>query len=310
MKIKKLFGIEYPIFQGGMANIATGKFAAAVSNAGAMGIIGAGGMDTETLEKEIKLCKAETDKPFGVNIMLMNPCADEMAELVADEKVSLVTTGAGNPGKYVDMWKSAGIKIFPVVSSVALAKRLSSLGVTGLIAEGCESGGHVGELTTMVLVPQIARATDLPVVAAGGIASGKQMAAADILGADGIQIGTILLASEECPIHENYKLSILKAKDNDTVVTGRSVGAPVRILKNPMAREYLKLERSGADKMELEKFTLGALKKAVFQGDVKKGSLMAGQVASMVDEIRPISEILSKLEKDYEAVLCTRCQSL
>ncbi len=310
MKIKKLFGIKYPIFQGGMANIATGKFAAAVSNAGAMGIIGAGGMDTETLEKEIKLCKAETDKPFGVNIMLMNPCADEMAELVADEKVSLVTTGAGNPGKYVDMWKSAGIKIFPVVSSVALAKRLSSLGVTGLIAEGCESGGHVGELTTMVLVPQIARATDLPVVAAGGIASGKQMAAADILGADGIQIGTILLASEECPIHENYKLSILKAKDNDTVVTGRSVGAPVRILKNPMAREYLKLERSGADKMELEKFTLGALKKAVFQGDVKKGSLMAGQVASMVDEIRPISEILSKLEKDYEAVLCTRCQSL
>lgn len=310
MKIKKLFGIEYPIFQGGMANIATGKFAAAVSNAGAMGIIGAGGMDTETLEKEIKLCKAETDKPFGVNIMLMNPCADEMAELVADEKVSLVTTGAGNPGKYVDMWKSAGIKIFPVVSSVALAKRLSSLGVTGLIAEGCESGGHVGELTTMVLVPQIARATDLPVVAAGGIASGKQMAAADILGADGIQVGTILLASEECPIHENYKLSILKAKDNDTVVTGRSVGAPVRILKNPMAREYLKLERSGADKMELEKFTLGALKKAVFQGDVKKGSLMAGQVASMVDEIRPLSEILSKLEKDYEAVLCTRCQSL
>lgn len=310
MKIKKLFGIKYPIFQGGMANIATGKFAAAVSNAGAMGIIGAGGMDTETLEKEIKLCKAETDKPFGVNIMLMNPCADEMAELVADEKVSLVTTGAGNPGKYVDMWKSAGIKIFPVVSSVALAKRLSSLGVTGLIAEGCESGGHVGELTTMVLVPQIARATDLPVVAAGGIASGKQMAAADILGADGIQIGTILLASEECPIHENYKLSILKAKDNDTVVTGRSVGAPVRILKNPMAREYLKLERSGADKMELEKFTLGALKKAVFQGDVKKGSLMAGQVASMVDEIRPLSEILSKLEKDYEAVLCTRCQSL
>lgn len=310
MKIKKLFGIKYPIFQGGMANIATGKFAAAVSNAGAMGIIGAGGMDTETLEKEIELCKAETDKPFGVNIMLMNPCADEMAELVADEKVSLVTTGAGNPGKYVDMWKSAGIKIFPVVSSVALAKRLSSLGVTGLIAEGCESGGHVGELTTMVLVPQIARVTDLPVVAAGGIASGKQMAAADILGADGIQVGTILLASEECPIHENYKLSILKAKDNDTVVTGRSVGAPVRILKNPMAREYLKLERSGADKMELEKFTLGALKKAVFQGDVKKGSLMAGQVASMVDEIRPLPEILSKLEKDYEAVLCTRCQSL
>ena len=310
MKIKKLFGIKYPIFQGGMANIATGKFAAAVSNAGAMGIIGAGGMDTETLEKEIELCKAETDKPFGVNIMLMNPCADEMAELVADEKVSLVTTGAGNPGKYVDMWKSAGIKIFPVVSSVALAKRLSTLGATGLIAEGCTSGGHVGELTTMVLVPQIARVTDLPVVAAGGIASGKQMAAADILGADGIQVGTILLASEECPIHENYKLSILKAKDNDTVVTGRSVGAPVRILKNPMAREYLKLERSGADKMELEKFTLGALKKAVFQGDVKKGSLMAGQVASMVDEIRPLSEILSKLEKDYEAVLCTRCQSL
>ncbi|MDY2959205.1 MAG: nitronate monooxygenase [Hornefia sp.] len=310
MNINELFGIKYPVFQGGMANIATGEFAAAVSNAGAMGIIGAGGMDTETLKKEIKKCKAATDKPFGVNIMLMNPCADEMAELVTKEKVALVTTGAGNPGKYVKMWKTAGIKIFPVVSSVALAKRLSSLGVTGLIAEGCESGGHVGELTTMVLVPQIVEAAELPVIAAGGIATGRQMAAADILGAAGVQVGTVLLASSECPIHENYKNAIIKAKDNDSVVTGRSVGAPVRILKNPMSREYLKMERNGAEKMELEKFTLGALRKAVFQGDVKNGSLMAGQAASMVTEIKPISEILLTLRKEYEEVLCTRCRSL
>lgn len=303
MRIDKIFGIKYPIFQGGMANVATGEFAAAVSNAGAMGIIGAGGMDTATLEKEIHICKENTDKPFGVNIMLMNPCADEMAELIAREKVSLVTTGAGNPGKYVDMWKNAGIRIFPVVSSVALARRLESLGVSGFIAEGCESGGHVGELTTLVLVPQIVEATNLPVIAAGGIATGKQMAAVFVLGASGVQIGTLLLSSKECPIHENYKNAIVKAKDNDTVVTGRSVGAPVRILKNPMSREYLKMERGGAEKMELEKFTLGALRKAVHDGDVKNGSLMAGQVASMVKEIKPISEILNELVKSYEDTL-------
>ena len=300
-KINEIFQIEYPVFQGGMANIATGAFAAAVSNAGAMGIIGAGGMDHRQLEEEIRICRNLTDRPFGVNIMLMNPDADEMARVAAEAKVSLITTGAGNPGKYMDMWKKSGIKVFPVVSSVSLAKRLAREGADGLIAEGCESGGHIGELTTMTLLPQTAEAVDIPVVAAGGIASGKQMAAVYILGAAGVQVGTILLASCECPIHENYKKAILRAGANDTVVTGRSAGAPVRILKNQMAREYLRREREGADKMELERFTLGSLKKAVLEGDVKNGSLMAGQVASMVTEIRPLKVILKELVEDYEA---------
>ena len=302
MNINKMFGIEFPIFQGGMANIATGEFAAAVSNAGAMGIIGAGGMDSADLRENIRRCKDRTTRPFGVNIMLMNPCADEMAEIVCREGVSLVTTGAGNPGKYVERWKKAGIRVFPVVSSVALARRLAASGVDGLIAEGCESGGHIGELTTMTLVPQVADAVDLPVIAAGGIAGGRQMAAAEILGASGVQIGTILLASEECPIHQNYKDALIQAKDNDTVVTGRTVGAPVRILKNPMAREYLRKERAGAEKMELEAFTLGSLRKAVMEGDVRNGSLMAGQVASQIKEIRPVREILEQLEKEYEEI--------
>lgn len=302
MDINAMFGIKYPIFQGGMANIATGAFAAAVSNAGAMGIIGSGGMNTDELKREIDECRALTDKPFGVNLMLMNPCADEMAELLCKEKVALVTTGAGNPGKYVEKWQASGIKIFPVVASIALAKRLARAGVDGLIAEGCESGGHIGELTTMVIVPEVCEAVDIPVIAAGGIGSGKQMAAAEILGASGVQIGTLFLASEECPIHDNYKQAVLRAKANDTVVTGRSVGAPVRILKNPMSREYLKKERAGADKMELEKFTLGSLRKAVFDGDVKNGSLMAGQVSALVHDIKPVSAILEELMREYEDI--------
>ena len=302
MRIDEYFGIKYPVIQGGMANVATGEFAAAVSAAGAMGVIGAGGMDAETLRSHIRRCKELTDRPFGVNIMLMNPEADKMAEIVAEERVAMVTTGAGNPGKYTDMWKQAGIRIFPVVSSVALARRLAALGVDGIIAEGCESGGHIGELTTMVLVPQVCDAVQVPVVAAGGIASGRQMAAAFALGASGVQIGTCLLASEECPIHENYKQAVIKARDNDTIVTGRIAGTPVRILKNPMAREYVRMERSGADKMELERFTLGSLKKAVEGGDVKNGSLMAGQVASMVDGIRPVKEIIEKMVREYEDI--------
>ncbi len=302
MKINELLNIEFPIFQGGMANIATGAFAAAVSNAGALGIIGAGGMTADVLQEHIRTCKSLTDRPFGVNIMLMNPEADRMAELAAREKVSVVTTGAGNPGKYVKRWKEAGIKVFPVVSSVALAKRLSGLGVDGVIAEGCESGGHIGQLTTMALVPQVADNVDVPVIAAGGIACGRQMAAAFILGACGVQIGTCLLASLECPIHQNYKEAVIKAGDNSTIVTGCSVGAPVRSLKNPMTREYLKLEQQGADKMELEKFTLGSLRKAVVEGDVKNGSLMAGQVSGMVKEIRPLRQIFEDMVREYEQI--------
>ncbi len=302
MKINELLNIEFPIFQGGMANIASGAFAAAVSNAGALGIIGAGGMTAENLREQIRICKKMTDRPFGVNIMLMNPEADKMAKIVTEECISVVTTGAGNPGKYVEEWKTSGIKVFPVVSSVALAKRLASIGVSGVIAEGCESGGHIGELTTMALVPQVCDNVDVPVVAAGGIAGGRQMAAAFTLGACGVQVGTCLLASCECPIHQNYKEAIVKAGDNATIVTGRSAGAPVRCLKNPMTRAYLKMEQSGADKMELEKFTLGSLRKAVLEGDVKNGSLMAGQVSGMVKEIRPLRQIFEEMVKEYEDI--------
>lgn len=300
MKINEMFNIKYPVFQGGMANISTGEFAAVVSEAGAMGIIGAGGMTADLLRKEIKRCKEKTDKPFGVNIMLMNPDADKMAEIVTEEKVALVTTGAGNPGKYMAMWKDAGIKVFPVVSSVALAKRLEGLGADGLIAEGSESGGHIGELSTMVIVPQVADAVNIPVVAAGGIGTGRQMKAAFILGASGVQIGTCLLASDECPIHQNYKNAIVNAKDSSTVVTGRIGGTPVRILKNPMAREYIKKEKEGATLEELEVYTLGALRKAVKDGDTKNGSLMAGQISGIIKEIRPVKEIIETMVSEYE----------
>lgn len=281
-----------------MANIATGEFAASVSNAGALGLIGAGGMDTATLKKNIEICRSLTDKPFGVNIMLMNPCADEMAQLVIDEKVSVVTTGAGNPGKYVAAWKEAGIKVLPVVPSVALAKRLEKYNVDAVIVEGTEAGGHIGDLTTMALVPQVVEAVNIPVIAAGGIASGKQVLAAYALGACGVQVGTCLLASEECPIHENYKQAIVKAKDTSTTVTGRIGGTPVRIIKNKMAKEYIKREKEGAGMEELEKYTLGSLRKAVLEGDVDNGSLMAGQVAGMVNEIQPVATIIKNLFDD------------
>ncbi len=303
MRINEILNIEFPILQGGMANIATGEFAAAISEAGALGIIGAGGMSAESLREEIRRCKSLTTRPFGVNIMLMNPDADKMADLIIEEHVPVVTTGAGNPGKYVKQWKESGIKVLPVVSNVALAKRLSSLGADGLIAEGCESGGHIGELTTMALVPQVCDAVDIPVIAAGGIGDGRQMAAAFALGACGVQVGTCLLVSEECPIHENYKQAIISARDSSTTVTGRSAGAPVRVIKNPMTREYLEMEKNGADLMELEKFTLGSLKKAVFEGDTKNGSLMAGQVAGMMKEILPARKIFENMMEGY-----ARCQ--
>lgn len=298
MKLNELLGIEYPLIQGGMANIATGEFAASVSNAGALGLIGAGGMDTATLKKNIEICRQLTDKPFGVNIMLMNPCADEMAQLVIEEKVPVVTTGAGNPGKYVAAWKEAGIKVLPVVPSVTLAKRLEKYNVDAIIVEGTEAGGHIGELTTMALVPQVVAAVNVPVIAAGGIASGKQVLAAYALGACGVQVGTCLLASEECPIHANYKQAILKAKDTSTTVTGRIAGTPVRIIKNKMAKEYIKREKEGAGMEELEKYTLGSLRKAVFDGDIDTGSLMAGQVAGMVSEIKPVKTIIENLFAD------------
>ena len=293
--LNEILGTKYPIIQGGMANIATGEFAAACSNAGALGLIGAGGMNAETLRENIRRCKALTDKPFGVNIMLMHPQADEFAKIVVEEGVKVVTTGAGNPGKYIPMWKEAGIKVIPVVAAAVLAKHLAPLGVDAVIAEGTESGGHVGEMTTMALVPQVVDAVDVPVIAAGGIADGRQLAAAFALGACGVQVGTCLLVSEECPVHENYKAALLRAKDSDTIVTGRIGGTPVRVLKNRMSREYVRQEKAGADKMELEKYTLGSLRRAVFEGDTATGSLMAGQVAGMLHKVRPVADILDEL---------------
>ena len=293
--LNEILGTRYPIIQGGMANIATGEFAAACSNAGALGLIGSGGMNADSLRENIRRAKQLTDRPFGVNIMLMHPQADEFARIVVEEGVRFVTTGAGNPGKYMESWKAAGITVIPVVAATVLARHLVKCGADALIAEGTESGGHVGEMTTMALVPQVVDAVDLPVIAAGGIADGRQMAAAFALGACGVQIGTCLLTSTECPIHENYKKALLKAKDSDTIVTGRIGGTPVRVLKNKMAREYVRREKEGADKMELENYTLGSLRRAVFDGDTDTGSLMAGQVAGMLHDIRPVADILDEL---------------
>ncbi len=304
MRLNELLGTEFPFIQGGMANIATGAFAADCSNAGALGMIATGGMrQGSQLREEIRICKSRTNKPFGVNLMLMNPCMPEMAQIVIDEQVPVVTTGAGNPSPYMKAWKEAGIKVIPVVPATILAKRLVSQGADAIIAEGCESGGHIGDLTTMALVPQVVDCVDVPVIAAGGIADGRQLTAAFALGACGVQIGTCLLVSEECPIHDNYKQALLKAKDSDTTVTGRSVNAPVRILKNAMARQYLKLEKAGAPLEELELYTLGALRRAVHEGDVKSGSVMAGQVSGMLQEIKPLRSIFESLYAGYVTCL-------
>lgn len=304
-KLNEILGTEFPIIQGGMANIATGEFAAACSNAGALGMIATGGWDADRLRKEIRRARELTEgkRPFGVNLMLMSPYAADIAQVILDEGVRVVTTGAGNPGQYIPAWKEAGIKVIPVVAAAVLAKRLSRYGVDAFVAEGMESGGHVGEMTTMALVPQVIDAVDVPVIAAGGIADGRQMAAALALGASGVQVGTCLLASEECPIHENYKQAVLKAKDSDTTVTGRSIGGPVRVLKNKMAREYLALEKRGATLEELETVTLGGLRRAVLEGDVERGSVMMGQVAGMVREIRPLRRIFEELMSGGKAVL-------
>lgn len=304
MKLNEMLGIQYPLIQGGMANIATGEFAAAISNAGGLGLIASGSMNGEAVRAQIQACRAKTDKPFGVNIMMMNPNLDEVAQVVIEEKVPVVTTGAGNPGKYIPAWKEAGIKVLPVTPSVALAKRLARNGADAVIVEGTEAGGHVGDMTTMALVPQVIDAIDIPVVAAGGIASGRQVAAAFALGACGVQVGTCLLVAEECPIHENYKKAVLKAGDTDTVVTGKiSGGAPVRCIKNKMTREYVARERAGAKPEELEEYTLGSLRRAVFDGDTSTGSVMAGQVAGMCNEIKPAKEIIDGMFAECKAVL-------
>ncbi len=295
MMLNEMLGIKYPVIQGGMANIATGKFAAAVSNAGGLGLIGSGGWDAARVEEEIHDAKKATDKPFGVNLMLMNPDKENIADLLVREGIKVITTGAGTPGKLVDKWKAAGAIVIPVVASCALARKVEQQGADAVIAEGGESGGHVGDMTTMALVPQVIDSVNIPVIAAGGIADGRQMAAALMLGAAGVQVGTCLLVSEECPIHENYKEALIKARDNSTTVTGRSLNAPVRILKNVMAREYLKLEAQAASRDELEQITLGGLRRAVFDGDVQNGSVMAGQVCGQLKEIKPIAAILEEL---------------
>lgn len=302
-EITTLLDIAYPIIQGGMAWVATSELAAAVSEAGGLGIIGAGGAPASWVREQIRQVKEKTDKPFGVNLMLMNPEADAIAAIIAEEKVEVVTTGAGNPEKYMQMWKEAGVKVIPVVASVALARRMERAGADAVIAEGTESGGHIGEITTMALVPQVADAVSIPVIAAGGIADGRGIAAAFMLGAKAVQMGTIFVASRESIASEAYKNKIVKAKDIDSKVTGRSTGHPVRTLRNKQTREYLRREAEGASFEELEKLTLGGLKKAVVDGDVINGSVMAGQIAGLVKEVRSCKEIVETLNADAEALL-------
>ncbi len=301
--ICKLLNIKYPIFQGGMAWVADSSLAAAVSNAGGLGIIAGANAPVSVVREEIRKAKELTDKPFGVNIMLLSENADELSEVVIEEGVKVVTTGAGNPGKYIEKWKKAGIKVIPVVASVALAKRMERAGADAVVAEGCEAGGHIGKLTTMVLIPQVVDAVNIPVIAAGGIGDGRGVAAAFMLGASGIQIGTRFLVATECTIHENYKDAVIKSKDIDTVVTGRSTGHPVQVLKNKLAREYLNLENKNASMEVLEDIGRGALKKAVKDGDVEQGSLMAGQIAGMISKKQSAKEIIEEMFNEYENII-------
>lgn len=302
-EVTKLLGIQYPVIQGGMAWVAEHRLAAAVSEAGGLGLIGASAAPAEWVRNEIREAKKLTDKPFGVNIMLMSPYADEVAKVVAEEGVKVVTTGAGNPEKYMELWKNAGIRVIPVVASVALARRMERAGVDAVVAEGCESGGHIGETTTMALVPQVADAVKIPVIAAGGIADGRGMAAAFMLGAEAVQMGTRFVASKEAVVHENYKQLVIKAKDIDTRVTGRTTGHPVRAIRNEMTRHYLELEKEGAPFEELEKLTLGGLRRAVVDGDVKTGSVMSGQIAGMVKDEKSCKEIIEQMMNEMEELL-------
>lgn len=305
-RLTELLGIQYPIIQGGMAWVAEHKLAAGVSDAGGLGLIGAGGAPASFVREEIRQAKKLTDKPFGVNIMLMNPEADEIAKVVVEEGVKVVTTGAGNPGKYMAMWKEAGIKVIPVVASSAMAKMMERAGADAVVAEGMESGGHIGSLTTMALVPQVVDMVSIPVVAAGGIGDGRGLAAALMLGAEGVQMGTRFVVAKESIVHSNYKEKLIKAKDIDTEVTGMSTGHPVRSLRNKMTKEYLRLEKEGAGFEELEKLGLGALRKAVMEGDVVNGTVMAGQIAGLVNKEQTcremIEEIMAEAEKLFREV--------
>lgn len=303
-EITALLGTEYPIIQGGMAWVAEHHLAAAVSEAGGLGIIGAANAPADWVREQIHKVRELTKKPFGVNVMLMSPYAEEVAKVIAEEKVPVVTTGAGNPEKYMELWKSVGTKVIPVVASTALAKRMERCGADAVIAEGCESGGHVGETTTMALVPQVVDAVEkIPVIAAGGIGDGRGIAAAFMLGAKGVQMGTAFVATKESQVHENYKQCIIKAKDIDTRVTGRTTGHPVRALRNQMTKEYLKKEAEGASFEELELLTLGSLRRAVQEGDTRNGSMMAGQIAGLVKEELSCKELIDKLVKETDALM-------
>ena len=302
-EITKLLGIQYPVIQGGMAWVAEHNLAAAVSNAGGLGIIGAASAPPEIVRQEIRKCKELTDKPFGVNVMLLNPNAEEVAKIVVEEGVKVVTTGARNPSKYMELWKNAGVKVIPVVASVAMAKLMERAGADAVVAEGMESGGHIGSATTMTLVPQVADAVQIPVIAAGGIGDGRGLAAALLLGAAAVQMGTRFVVASESIVHDNYKQKIIKAKDIDSEITGASTGHPIRSLRNKMTREYLKLEQSGADFMELEKLTLGSLRKAVMDGDVEYGTVMAGQIAGMVSKVQPCKDMIEEIVQEADRLL-------
>ncbi len=302
-EITELLEIEYPVIQGGMAWVAEYHLAAAVSNAGGLGLIGAASAPAQWVREQIRMARELTDRPFGVNIMLMSPYAEEVAKVVAEERVKVVTTGAGSPEKYMSMWKEAGIRVIPVVASVALAKRMERCGADALVAEGCEAGGHIGELTTMTLVPQVVDAVSIPVIAAGGIADGRGMAAAFMLGAKGVQVGTHFIVTDEAQVHDAYKERVLAAKDIDTRVTGRTTGHPVRALRNQMTRKYLELEKAGVSFDELESLTVGGLRKAVVDGDVVNGSVMAGQSAGMVKERMSCKQLVEKLVTEAEACM-------
>ncbi len=302
-RVTELLGIDKPIIQGGMAWVAESHLAAAVSNAGGFGLIGAANAPADVVRNYIREARQMTDKPFGVNIMLLSPYAGDIAQVVTEEHVAAVTTGAGNPEKYMEQWKAAGIKVIPVIASVALAKRMERCGADAVVAEGTESGGHIGQATTMTLVPQVVDAVSIPVIAAGGIGDGRGLAAAMMLGAEAVQMGTRFCVSDECTIHENYKERILKAKDIDSEVTGRSHGHPVRGLRNRMTREYLKLETAGASFEELEKLTLGGLRRAVVEGDMENGSVLAGQIAGMIHKRQSCQEIVDEVMDQAEKLL-------
>jgi enoyl-[acyl-carrier protein] reductase II len=303
-RITELLNIKYPIIQGGMAWVAEHNLAAAVSNAGGLGLIGAASAPAEVVREEIRKCKELTDKPFGVNVMLLNPNAEEVAQVIVEEGVKVVTTGAGNPAKFMDLWKQADVKVIPVVASVAMAKLMERAGADAVVAEGMESGGHIGSATTMTLVPQVVDAVSIPVIAAGGIGDGRGFAAAMMLGAEAVQVGTRFVVAKESIVHDNYKQQVVKAKDIDSTVTGMSTGHPVRSLRNKMTKEYLKLEKEGADFMELEKLTLGSLRKAVIEGDVVNGTLMAGQIAGLISQIQSCDEIVQDIVVQGEKLLC------